>query len=184
METLYIKKGRRYFPWGNEQSWHGEDIMRVGSFRLVYCPKEGHRRHTSYVTPDTASFLAAGAIAAYAMEEAMRARAVSTPQAPSQPWTEEQKRIIEKFKLEMAATGALIPEYWNQATAGEIAQAGIDAVIKVSEENEKLNFRSLCLKLLTVLMNCPVTSDAEWIAKRMEVLFEADQAIKATKINL
>lgn len=124
-ETLYIKKGRRYFPWGNHS--FANDIMKAGTFRLTYCPEDGHYRYTYDVTPDTASFLAAACIAQWSMEQAILEKAKSAPK-PQPEWTEEQKKLIEKFRDDMAKTGALIPEYWTSSTAYEIAQAGIKAV--------------------------------------------------------
>jgi hypothetical protein len=58
-ETLYIKKGRRYIPWGNlgDRNWHDGDPMRIGTFRLIHCPAPGHYRFLgtakwSLVLPD------------------------------------------------------------------------------------------------------------------------------------
>ena len=126
-ETLYIKKGRRYHVWGNVS--YTFDVMKAGSFRLTHCIKEGHIRYTSAVTPDTAAFLAACSVAQHAMEEAILEKARSTPKTSiAVLWTGEQKKLIQQFKEDMAATGALIPDYWTNSTAYEIAQAGIDAV--------------------------------------------------------
>jgi len=133
-ETLYIKKGRRYYPWGNES--FANDVMRVGTFRLTYCPKNGHYRYTQDVTPDTAAFLAAASIAQWAMEQAILESAKSKPQSSSVPWTEKQVKLIEKFRSDMAAAGAFIPSYWTNSTAYEIAQAGIKAVEEVAKLNE------------------------------------------------
>lgn len=130
MTTLYTKHGRRYRPWGHlEENWHrGGDPMQAGTFRLVHCVASGHYRTTHDVTPDTAAFLAAAEIAAVAMEQAMRQRAVALPQLGNKPYTAKQRRLIEQFRQDMAATGALVPSYWTHASAREIAQAGIDAV--------------------------------------------------------
>jgi len=133
MTTLYVKKGRRYQPWGHlEKNWH-HDPMPIGTFRLVHCFAPGHYRTRSDVTPDTAAFLAAAELAAVAMEEAMRERAKAVPQPSETPNTAEQRRLIEQFRQDMAATGALVPSYWTHASAREIAQAGIDAVRKAQE---------------------------------------------------
>jgi hypothetical protein len=125
-ETLYIKRGRRYQVWGNV--CHATDVMKAGSFRLTHCIKEGHTRYTSAVTPDTAAFLAACSVAQNAMEEAILEKAKSAPGSSTVLWTAEQKRLIQQFRDDMAATGALVPDYWKNSTAYEIAQAGIDAV--------------------------------------------------------
>lgn len=130
MTTLYTRHGHRYQPWGNlEERWYdGGDLMPTGTFRLVHCVASGHYRTTHNVTPDTAAFLAAAELAAVAMEEAMRQRAVALPQPGNKPYTGKQRRLIERFRQDMAATGALVPAYWTHASAREIAQAGIDAV--------------------------------------------------------
>ena len=67
-------------------------------------------------------------VAAVAMEEAMRQRAVALPQLGNKPYTAKQGRLIEQFRQDMAATGALVPAYWTHVSAREIGQAGIDAV--------------------------------------------------------
>ncbi len=43
-ETLYVKKGRRYVPWGTMVDRWDPDVMRVGQCRLTYCPEQGHKR--------------------------------------------------------------------------------------------------------------------------------------------
>jgi len=130
-ETLYIKKGRRYYPWGNQS--FANDVMKVGTFRLTYCPENGHYRYTQNVTPDTATFLAAASVAQWAMEQAILERAKSKPQPAPVPWTEKQLKLIEQFRSDMAATGALIPNYWMDSTAYEIAYAGIKAVEEIAK---------------------------------------------------
>jgi hypothetical protein len=125
-ETLYIKKGKRYHVWGNAS--YETDIMKAGSFRLTHCIKEGHTRYTSAVTPDTAAFLAACSVAQHAMEEAIFEKAKGTLDYSTVLWTAEQKKLIKQFRDDMAATGAMMPYYWQSSTAYEIAQAGIDAV--------------------------------------------------------
>ena len=135
-EPLYIKKGRRYYLWGNTQDrWHRDgDVMRVGSFRLVACLAPGFKRYISSVTPDTASFLAAAEIARHAMEEEIHKMRVAQPHDQPKENTEEQTKIIEKFRADMAATGALVPDYWTYNTPHEIALAGIEAVLKAHEQ--------------------------------------------------
>ena len=130
MTTLYTKKGRRYVVWGNLQDhdWHRKDAMRAGTFRLTYCPEDGSRRHISDVTPDTAAFAAAAAIAQRAMEQAILERAKAHPLPRESPTTPEQEAIIRKFRDDMIAAGGLMPAYWEYATAYEIAKAGVDAV--------------------------------------------------------
>jgi hypothetical protein len=124
---LYIKRGRRYIPWGNGSDWIADhDAMKIGSFRLIHCPDPGHYRTRHDVTADTAGWVAAAMIAQQAMEDAMRERAIAQPQV--QPYTYRQLRLIEQFRRDMAVEGGLVPSYWSHGTAFEIAQAGVDAV--------------------------------------------------------
>lgn len=136
IETLYIKKGRRYYPWGNQS--FANDVMKAGTFLLTHCPEDGHYRYTHDVTPDTAAFLAAASVAQWEMEQAILERAKSKPQSAPVPWTEEQLKLIEQFRNDMAATGALIPGYWMDSTAYEIAQAGIKAVEEVANSMKEI----------------------------------------------
>jgi hypothetical protein len=104
-EQLYVKKGRRYVPWGNTASWNsGNDAMKIGTFRLIHCPEPGYYRYRHDVTPDTAAFLAAAGLAQHAMEKAIHERAIATPldSSISVPHTPEQQAIIEKFRHDMA----------------------------------------------------------------------------------
>jgi hypothetical protein len=125
--TLYTKQGRRYVPYGNVSDWnrHG-DIMRSGEFRLTHCVGDGSTRYIYSVTPDTAAFLAACSIAQVAMEKAMREAAISKPEPMT--YTATQHEIIERFRQEMAAAGGLVPVFWRNSSAAEIAAAGIAAV--------------------------------------------------------
>ena len=129
-ETLYVKKGRRYVPWGTLiDHWDSHpDVLRVGQCRLTYCPEQGHKRYIYDVTPDTAAFLAAAQIAQHAMEEAMLQKAIAQPSADPVPYTEEQYALIQEFRQHMSQLGGLVPSYWVHGTAYEIAKAGIDAV--------------------------------------------------------
>ena len=130
-EQLFTKKGRRYIPWGNLDLWDSQyDLMQINSFRLIHCPAPGHYRIRHEVQPDRAGFIAAALEAELAMEQALTERAKAHPALQTQPYTEEQQQIIKKFRDDMIATGALVPMYWNNSTASEIAKAGIDAVIK------------------------------------------------------
>lgn len=131
-KTLYFKKGRRYYPWGNLQDYHrmGTDLMPAGTFRLVYCPEDGVTRFTTDVTPANAPVLAAMEKARWEMEQAILERARATPYM-SEKYTQEQQELIQKFRNDMAALGALVPMYWTNSTAWEIVEAGINAVKQV-----------------------------------------------------
>jgi len=130
MTTLYEKRGRRYHVWGDDQDWH-RDTMRVGESRLVVCTEPGAYRYVYDVAPDRAGFVAAAQIAAHAMVEAMTAKAKAEPQPGGVPYTPEQLQLIEQFRSDMVATGALVPTYWTIPGPHEIAQAGIDAVLRL-----------------------------------------------------
>lgn len=129
---LYEKKGRRYIIWGNTRDWnrHDADVMRVGEVRMEFCPEPGCYRYRYGVELDRATFIAAALTAQHAMEEAIHERAKATPSRPEVEWTPEQIEIINKFREDMAATGALVPYFWTRSTPFEIAMAGIDAVIE------------------------------------------------------
>jgi hypothetical protein len=127
---LYIKRGRRYIPWGNGTDWSADhDAMEIGGFRLIHCPEPGHYRTRHDVTADTAGWVAAAMIAQDAMERAMQERAIAQPQ--TQQYTKRQMELIEQFRRDMAAAGGLVPSYWSHGAPHEIAQAGVDAVQRV-----------------------------------------------------
>lgn len=134
---LYEKRGRRYIPWGNGDHWGSDrDAMQIGSFRLIHCPAPGHYRQRHDVAPDTAAFIAAVMVAQHAMEEAMNAAARAQPSVGPRPYTAQQIAIIDRFRADMAAAGALVPSYWVHGTAAEIALAGIKAVERLAKEGE------------------------------------------------
>jgi hypothetical protein len=131
---LYEKVGRSYKPWGNAHYWtHDADVMKAGTFLMIYCSGAGAYRYTYGVTPDNASFAAAAELAIDAMVAEMQARAIAAPQLGIQPYTKRQLAIIERFRAEMAATGAFLPTHWMQASARDIAEAGADAVSKFAK---------------------------------------------------
>ena len=135
---LFVKKGRRYVPWGNANSWydHDHDLMEAGSFRLVHCINTGHHRTYMAIEPDYAAFLAAASVARVAMEKAMEEAAKGKPCSQNEPYTEEQQKLIQDFRDAMAKTGALVPTFWNNGSASEIASAGVMAVKKAMEESQ------------------------------------------------
>jgi hypothetical protein len=134
MTNLYEKKGRRYHYWGNTESYAymGEDVMRAGQHRLIYCPTNGERRMRYDVTPDTAAFLAAAQIAEVATEKALLEAAQARPMIAIL-YTPEEKALIDKFQADMNAIGGLMPSHWAHSTASEIARAGIAAVISAQQ---------------------------------------------------
>jgi hypothetical protein len=126
--TLYTKRGRRYVPYGNVSDWRYRDgdLLRAGEFRLTHCVGDGLTRYIYNVTPDTAAFLAACSIAQVAMEQAIMEAAKLKPEPMA--YTPKQQEIFERFRQEMAAAGGLLPIYWRDSSAAEIAAAGIAAV--------------------------------------------------------
>ena len=132
-ETLYVKKGRRYHVWGNAD--YSLDTLPVGSFRLEHCSEDGSHRYSYGVTPDAAGFLAAAALARKAMEDAILEKAVARPNTDYE-YTPEQRKLIEKFRSDMAEAGALVPAYWIHSSAWEIAEAGVNAVLDYYQNNQ------------------------------------------------
>ena len=134
---LFVKKGRRYVPWGNANDWrHDDDLMEAGSFRLVHCIADGHYRTYMTIEPDYATFLAAASVAQVAMEKAMEEAAKGKPMKQNEPYTEEQQKLIQDFRDAMANTGALVPLFWSHGCASDIARAGTMAVKKAMREGQ------------------------------------------------
>jgi len=126
--TIYFKQGRRYVPYGNVSDWRYPDIdlMQAGEFRLIHCVSDGSTRYIYNVNPDHAAFLAAASIAQVAMEQAIGEAAKSKPELMA--YTPRQREILERFRQEMIEAGGLLPIYWRNNSASEIAAAGIAAV--------------------------------------------------------
>lgn len=124
-ETLYRKVGRRYVP--HQIEWDRERL-NVGTFRLVYCRKDGEEIYKYDVTPDTAGFVAAAMIAEHAMISAINEAAIAKPSAVEKPYTKQQLEIVEKFRQDMAAAGGLVPDWWEWSSQRGIAEAAIRAV--------------------------------------------------------
>lgn len=136
-EQLYVKRGRRYLPWGNAEDWDREkDVMKIGTFRLIHCPEPGHYRYRYDVTPDSAAWVAAAMVAENAMQKAIVDASIARPSSHgSHPYTPEQQRIIEQFRIDMAAAGGLVPSYWTHNSPIEIAEAGINAVKRLQGDH-------------------------------------------------
>lgn len=129
-ETLYVKRGDQYVPWGNTESLttdrHG---MRAGTFRLIHCSGDGEYRIRTDVTPDTAAFIAAATIAQDAMEKALLDAARVSPKVKT-PLTAKQRKILNNFQDQMLKSGGLVPQYWEVKSPKEIATEGINAVLE------------------------------------------------------
>jgi hypothetical protein len=125
--ALYEKRGRRYVPVVHD--WDDStDRMRVGEFRLTYCYRDGARRYEYAVTPATAAWVAAAEIAREAMEAEIAKAAASTANLTLRAYTQRHLKIIERFRAEMVAAGGMLPQWWNQASARDIATVGVEAV--------------------------------------------------------
>lgn len=125
MNTLYVKRGRRYEVFGNAEQF---DLMRAGQWRLTYCYRDGGRRFAYDVRPDSAGFVAAAQLAAVAMEEAITKAAAGTPDHASHEYTPAQLAALEKARADLMAAGLTLPTWWRMGSAHEIAQAVVDAV--------------------------------------------------------
>lgn len=136
LTTLYVKKGRRYVPWGNLGDSHLLDAMQVDEYRLVHCSPDGYTRTFFRIEPDCAAFVAASTIAREAMEKAILEKAKARPSAEG-PYSPEQQKLIEEFREAMAKTGALVPSYWTVGSAWDIANAGIEAVKEAMEKSKE-----------------------------------------------
>ena len=126
---LYIKAGRRYVEWGDVQRYNAdEDMMRAGTWRMTFCPRNGEHRYRYDVTPDTASFVAAAELARDAMERAITEMAKAKPQVGVTPYTKKQQKALAMAREILAEAGVMWPAYWEHASASAIAEAGIRAV--------------------------------------------------------
>ena len=124
-QTLYKKVGRKYVPV--EAYWHEQhdvDRLTVGSFRLTYAYADGGKRYDYDVEPATASFAAAALIAKHAMCEAITEAARMRPSGQT-PYTKKQLALIAQFRKDM---GGMMPTWWTENSAHEIADAAIEAV--------------------------------------------------------
>jgi hypothetical protein len=131
-ETLYRKEGRRYVPVYNATSAYDKDLMKTGTWRMVYAYNDGGRRFEYDVKPDTASFVAACMLARHAMEQAIEESVTAKPMAGGK-FTAKQQKIIEQCEEMMRQAGILTPMWWQHGSAYEISQAAIHAVMKVAE---------------------------------------------------
>jgi pyruvate kinase len=121
-ETWFRKVGRKYVPIVEAEKY---DYITMPAEGFTLAHRKGGATQWEYaVKPDNAGFLAAAMVARTAMEEAIRQAATYRPSGPI-PYTKKQLAIIEKFKVDM---GIYKPLWWEQTSARDIVQAGIDAV--------------------------------------------------------
>lgn len=129
-ETLYVKRGDQFVPWGNTESLTTDrQGMKAGTFRLIQCSEDGAYRIRTDVTPDTAAFIAAATIAQDAMEKALLEASKLKPRT-DRSLTAKQRKILNNFQDQMLKAGGLVPHYWHVASPNEIATAGINAVLE------------------------------------------------------
>lgn len=115
-DTLYIKKGRRYKPWGMVYDLSG---LPKGSHLVVVKP--GSQSMLYNVEPDRAALLAAMREASEAMIDAMRE--ASELQPKQAPITQEQRDLLDKLK----ATG-FNASIWSRGGLRDIVDAGMKAL--------------------------------------------------------
>ena len=127
IDILYRKRGRRYVAVESHRPWGSDDVMKPGQVRLEVCTAEGERSYQYGIEPDLAAWHAAALLARAAMVRAICDASVAQPEGSTQ-LTEAQREIIERFGAELAAAGALIPQWWQHADAYQIAEAAIKAV--------------------------------------------------------
>lgn len=115
-ETLYIKKGRRYKPWGMIYALGG---LPQGTHLVVVKP--GSQSMLYNVEPDRAALLAAMREATEAMIDAMREASELQPQQA--PITQEQRDLLDKLK----ATG-FNASIWSRGGLHDMVYAGMKAL--------------------------------------------------------
>ena len=116
-DTLYIKKGRRYKPWGMIYDLNG---LPQGAHLVVVKPSSQSMLYN--VEPDRAALLAAMREATEAMIDAMLEASELQPQQV--PITQEQRDLLDKLK----ATG-FSASVWSRGSLRDIVDAGM-AVLK------------------------------------------------------
>jgi hypothetical protein len=122
-ETWYRRKPNGRYEPIVEAEKYDYVTMPANGFTLTF-REDGCTRYEYAVKPDNAGFVAAAMVARAAMEDAIRQAATYRPSAPI-PYTKKQLKLIDKFKIEM---GMLYPTWWEQTSAREIVQAGLDAI--------------------------------------------------------
>ena len=121
-ETWFRKVGRKYLPVVEAEKYDYMTLPAQG-FTLTY-RRDGLTQYEYSVRPDNASFVAAAMVARTAMEEAIRQAATYKASGPTL-FTRHQRELIERFKRDM---GMAYPKWWQETSARDISQAGIDAV--------------------------------------------------------
>ncbi len=120
-ETWYRKVGRRYIAVCEAERY--DYTTMPNGYTLTY-RKDGATHWEYAVKPDSAGFMAAAMASREAMQAAIAAKATYRPSSLVK-YTKKELGYIKRFKDEM---GMRYPTFWTQATAFDIAQAGIDAV--------------------------------------------------------
>lgn len=130
-EILYRKQGRKYVPVYNVVNSYDKDLMKVGTWRMVYAYNNGARRYEYDVQPDTASFRAACMLAEQAMLKRIDEAVACVPSGhqPKQ-YTKKQLDLLEKFRQDMREAGGFVPDWWQYCSASDLVKAGIDAMLE------------------------------------------------------
>ena len=130
-EVLYRKQGRKYVPVYDVVNSYDKDLMKVGTWRMVYAYNNGARRYEYDVQPDTASFRAACMLAEQAMLKKIEEAVACVPSGhePKQ-YTKKQLDLLEKFRQDMREAGGFVPDWWQYCSARDLVKAGIDAMLE------------------------------------------------------
>jgi hypothetical protein len=117
MNTLYERRGRRYFP---TSEMFCLDALPAGSHLVTIKP--GSKTVLCNIDPDHAALIAASAEAKGAMCAAIQQ---AMAREPNKPLTPKQRKIMDEF---VAAGGFPV---FSRKAAADVAKAGIDALIAV-----------------------------------------------------
>ena len=135
-EILYRKVGRRYVPVSRSWRLDSPSISApIGQYVLAYSYAEGGQSFSYTAKPDTAGFIAAVLAFRSEFAAAMNDRAPSIHMPEKKRYGKEEKKLIEKFRKDMAAIGSLIPTFWKSTSADELVDAAIDAMMRKGERN-------------------------------------------------
>lgn len=123
MTTYYAKRGRRYIPVAEHQTY---DTLTEGTYLVVVKP--GSRSMTRLVQPASGEVEAAIRIAEQAMVEAMRAMNES-PGEPVGLSTEAEKALAKKaYAAYTAVVGKDRMLHFRGVSMYDVVQAGIKAL--------------------------------------------------------
>lgn len=131
-EILYRKVGRKYVPYLRSFSFDEPSLhVPIGKYALIYAFAENGRSYSYQATPDTAGFIAAVHAFKHEFVDAINRRIPATPtENPAKHWTKKQKALIDKFRDDMVATGALKPIEWQYLYPDELVDEALEEMLK------------------------------------------------------